>query len=645
MEALAGYERYQVLARIGSGGMADVFLGVHLGEQQFRHLVVIKRIRPDFLENPQARKMFVDEAMTVANLSHPNIVKIHDLREIDGALCIAMEYVDGETLSFLLRRLRKAETRVPLDVACALVIQACEGLQAAHTAADAHGTPLGLVHRDISPHNLMLDRNGYLKIIDFGIAKSRLQSEKTMPGTVKGKFSYLSPDHFKQTVDARSDLYALGLVFFEMLTGRKAVKGRDLTFEQVMHVVLTQPVPPVSQLVPGVPPAFDAVLAKATAKDRDQRYANAEAFAADLRATAAAHGELASSARVRTWMQANFTACIEERRALERKLLTEAERIATQPSLRLRPDPPSMPIRPYSDDEDSRASLSLSRSASMSQQTSLPEISSLETRMLEIERGQRRFAWMGWVVALVAVALGFGLWLGSRGSTPPPAPAPTPIPAATTPATQPAPPPPEAPPPLDAAVRDAAVIVDAAVVDAAPVVDALRPDAAAPAPVAATARRIKRRPVVHAPATRAPKPKQVKAPSPAPKAPPSAAPSPAAPPSAPPSAVAEARPAAPASVAPATEAPKPKYLSGTGTWSGAQVWSKGCTQCHGRSAAKLDPNALSARQWGRLLRRRSRHDRHGKLSALFSAAELARLKAYVLSHQSKPSAGGVAGVR
>ena len=382
MDGLAEYERYKILAPIGTGGMADVFLGVHLGEQQFRQLVVIKRIRPDFLENQQARQMFVDEAMTVASLSHPNIVQIHDLRELDGRLCIAMEYVDGETLSFLLRQLAQMGQRLPLDVACKLMIQASEGLHAAHTATDEAGRPLGLVHRDISPHNLMVDRNGYLKVIDFGIAKSRLQSEKTAPGTVKGKLSYLSPEHFKREVDARSDIYALGLVFFELVTGRKAVEGGDLSLERLMHVVLTRPLPPVSQIVPGVPKALDAVLAKATAKRRQDRYPDAEAFAADIRAVGYRHDGVATHAGVQAWLQATFESCLEERRVLARKLLSKTEAQVVQPS-------------------------------SVPSVASPPKTAALEARVREIEQEHRLTKRLGWAVALLAIGLGPGLWLGS----------------------------------------------------------------------------------------------------------------------------------------------------------------------------------------------------------------------------------------
>ncbi|MCA9547141.1 MAG: serine/threonine protein kinase, partial [Myxococcales bacterium] len=169
MASPPAYERYQKLALIGSGGMAEVFLGVQLGDEAFHQLVVIKRIRPDFLGQAQAQRMFVDEARTVAKLSHPNIVRIHDLRALDDGLCIAMEYVDGESLSALLRVLAQRGERLPCPIACRLMVQACDALHAAHTAVDSQGLPLGLVHRDVSPNNLMLDRSGFLKVIDFGI--------------------------------------------------------------------------------------------------------------------------------------------------------------------------------------------------------------------------------------------------------------------------------------------------------------------------------------------------------------------------------------------------------------------------------------------------------------------------------------------
>lgn len=640
--SLEHFERYQILARVGSGGMADVFLGVHLGEQQFRHLVVIKRIRPDFIKNKVARQMFVDEALTVANISHPHIVQIHDLRELDSGLCIAMEYVNGETLSFLLKQLNKMGRRIPLDVACKIMIEACEGLHAAHTAMGHDGELLNLVHRDISPHNLMLNRNGYLKIIDFGIAKSRLQGDKTIPGTVKGKYSYLSPDHFQQSVDHRSDIYALGLVFFEMLTGHKAVESKDMSLQQLMQVVLTRPLPKVSQLVSGVPIAFDEVLARATAKDHADRHQDAESLAADIRSAAARYDGVATNARVRTWMERTFKACLENRIKLEKKLLGEAKRMVTQPGIRLAPD--QLPIQEHPC-EDGACEID---DAPMDLLSVAPTPSPIGTAHHIIDQTEmtqmQRFAWFGWVVALVVIVLVIGVWLGSRGFFSKPTPLqPVVIQGANTGVTDriassAVPPSAAAPSPAVQSAPDAAV-KDAVVKDAAkPVVDAQIKDAVV---------------VAKAPTRRwQPKPKPAKPKPVKPTAP--------AEPKTPPVVVVTAAPvrtvrvtrksaapatAAPATAAPATEPPKPAYLSGSGTWSGAKTWRSGCGQCHGSSAKPLDPNALSARQWGRLLRRRSRHDRHAKLSKLFSASELSKVRAYAISKRKKDTSTGVAGVR
>ncbi len=325
MENFPVQEQYQILARLGSGGMADVYLGIQRGVQSFRQLVVIKRIRPQFVEDLRARQMFIDEALTIASLHHPHIVGIHDLRQLDESLCIAMEYVDGENLTFLLGKLYQRKERMPLSIAAKIIIEACEGLHAAHTACTPEGDPLNLVHRDISPHNLMLDRNGYLKIIDFGIAKSRLQAEKTTPGTIKGKFSYLSPDHFQSDIDARSDIYALGLVFFEMLTGQKAVRSSELSLEQLMDVVLHRPLPPVSHINNQLPPDLDPIIARATAKDREQRYPSAEELANDIRSILLNHGGTATNSQVKRWFHENFKSCIKNRKALEARLLAEAD--------------------------------------------------------------------------------------------------------------------------------------------------------------------------------------------------------------------------------------------------------------------------------------------------------------------------------
>ena len=324
-EVLSGQamaDRYQFLAKLGSGGMAEVFLGIQRGEQSFRRLVVIKKIREQFLGHCQAQQMFVDEARTAATLSHPHIVKIFDLNRHGNDLCIAMEYVDGESLNYLLKSMQRTQGRLPLDIVAKLMVEACDALEYAHMAQTPDGEPLNLVHRDISPHNLMLDGNGYLKIIDFGIAKSSMQLEMTSPGILKGKFSYLAPDRLKyQDTDRRCDIYALGLVFFELLTRRRAIDVLHDSFDQVVNKVLNAQVPAPSSIDPSIPTAIDSIIATAICRDREQRYQTADEMGNEIRSVMSELGGLASHARTRAWFHEHFAERIAKRRQLEQQVV------------------------------------------------------------------------------------------------------------------------------------------------------------------------------------------------------------------------------------------------------------------------------------------------------------------------------------
>lgn len=320
-------ERYRFLAKLGSGGMADVFLGIQQGAEDFKRLVVIKRIHASWLEQEEGLRMFLDEARLVASLNHPHIVKIFDLSWMGRDICITMEYIDGESLAYVRRACKKHGHTIPLPVICKLMVEAAEALQYAHSAKTPDGKPLNLVHRDIGPQNLLLDANGYLKVIDFGIAKSANQTELTSPGMLKGKLPYMAPDLFTQTtIDGRLDIYALGLVFHEMLTLRQAFPFRkDVSVAEVMQRVTNEPLPPVSSLMPGLDPGLDVILAKATHKDRDQRYPNGAALAADIVKFAERCGGVATTAQVEEWFQQTFRDRIAQRRDFERLAMQRAE--------------------------------------------------------------------------------------------------------------------------------------------------------------------------------------------------------------------------------------------------------------------------------------------------------------------------------
>lgn len=321
--------RYRLIAKLGSGGMADIFLGVQLGEQNFERLVVIKKIHAHGLDmkNVDAVKMFIDEARTVATLNHPHIVKVFDLNRLKDDIIITMEYVDGETVAYLIKTLIKDQKSFPLNVSCRLILQACEALQYAHSATTPGGKPLGLIHRDIDPQNLMLDSNGYLKIIDFGVAKTTSQTEMTAPGMFKGKVSYVAPDVFRfKDIDHRVDVYSLGLVFYAMLTKKKPFPfKKDVTVAEIIERVLKEPLPPPSMINPEVPRELDEIIARAIHKERDKRYQSAEEFSEALELFSTNKVGIATTAEVKNWFRAEFDARIAQRREFERKALKKAK--------------------------------------------------------------------------------------------------------------------------------------------------------------------------------------------------------------------------------------------------------------------------------------------------------------------------------
>ncbi|MCU0663336.1 MAG: protein kinase [Myxococcota bacterium] len=331
--SIAGIEdlqsRYRLIAKLGSGGMADVFLAVQLGEQEFERLVVIKKVHASGLniQNIDAMRMFVDEARTVAALNHPHIVKVYDLNRHGDEIFITMEYVDGESMAYLVKSIAAINERVPLPVINRLMVQACEALHYAHTATTPEGDALNLVHRDIDLQNLMVDSNGYLKVIDFGIAKTTTQTELTAPGMFKGKLSYTSPDMFRfKNIDHRVDIYSLGLVLFALVTRKKPFPFKpNVSLAEVIERILKEKLPPLAAIDSTLPSALNEIIAKATHKDRDSRYQTCEEFAEDLRLFSKTHGGLATTSDVKRWFQDQFSDRINKRREFERTALKKAK--------------------------------------------------------------------------------------------------------------------------------------------------------------------------------------------------------------------------------------------------------------------------------------------------------------------------------
>jgi serine/threonine-protein kinase len=274
-------QRYQVVERIAAGGMAEVYRGESAGIEGFRKKVAIKRVLPKLSQNREFIHMFLDEARLCAYLSHSKCVQVFDIGQAAGAHFIVMEFVDGADLQGVMEHLQRTEQQMPVEVACLIAMHVCEGLAYAHDACDHNGEPLGIVHRDISPHNVLMTRHGEVKLVDFGLAKASSHLTAEEEDIVKGKFGYLAPEvTLGQGADRRVDIFAAGILLWEMLAGRRLFKGEtDLeTFKQVQAAVI----PDMRQIRSDVGEEVAYVLAKSLARDRDQRYAQAGEFAKDL---------------------------------------------------------------------------------------------------------------------------------------------------------------------------------------------------------------------------------------------------------------------------------------------------------------------------------------------------------------------------
>ncbi|QSQ24028.1 protein kinase [Pyxidicoccus parkwayensis] len=277
------FGKYKLLERIATGGMAEIYRARMTAAAGVTKPVVIKKILPGYAGNTAFVSMFVNEARIAAGLSHGNIAQVFDFGEVDGQYFIAMEFVDGQPLSRVMRRAReKGLYTLPQPLALLIAVEVLEGLAYAHTRLDERGRPLHIVHRDVSPQNVLLGYEGQVKLVDFGIAKARLagRNEAGEAGEVMGKYAYFAPEQARgRELDARTDVFAAGVVLYEMLCGRLPFEGK---MADVLRKVALGDFPRPRDLNPDLPPALERILLTALAVEREQRYPTAEAFAEAL---------------------------------------------------------------------------------------------------------------------------------------------------------------------------------------------------------------------------------------------------------------------------------------------------------------------------------------------------------------------------
>ncbi|RMG16138.1 MAG: hypothetical protein D6729_11375 [Deltaproteobacteria bacterium] len=307
--------RYRMGRRIAVGGMAEIFLGRMEGAAGFQKEVVLKRILPHLAEDREFVEMFRDEARLAARLSHVNIAQVFDFDEEDGVLFLAMEYVHGKDLRRVQVAARDAGLRITPMRATHIAREVARGLAHAHGLRADDGTPLGIVHRDISPQNILVSFAGEVKITDFGIAKAAQRSSVTAEGIIKGKSGYMSPEQAAgRTVDARTDVFALGIVLWELLTGRALFTGA--TDIEILHAVQSRAVPPPSSIHPDVPAELDAVVLRALERDPAARFPTAAEMESALADVLLSHAATSKELDLASMMRALFP---EEANGLRRR--------------------------------------------------------------------------------------------------------------------------------------------------------------------------------------------------------------------------------------------------------------------------------------------------------------------------------------
>ncbi len=295
--------KYKLVKLIASGGMAEVYLAKQVGAAGFEKLVCLKRILPHLARDKQFVEMFLNEARLAARLDHPNIVSIFDLGETNGNYFIAMEFIDGPNLRAVGNRAAELNELLPIPEVLKIISMAAAGLQYAHDLTDEQGHPLGLVHRDISPDNILVHRNGAAKVVDFGIAKAANSSGATRTGTLKGKVAYMPPEQLRGSpLDRRTDVFALGVVLYEMLAGKRPWDA--ISEVALIGKIMTEDAPPLAELRPDAPEELLAIVERVLAKDREQRYQSCHELQNDLEQLLVNLGQTITPMRVADFIKA-----------------------------------------------------------------------------------------------------------------------------------------------------------------------------------------------------------------------------------------------------------------------------------------------------------------------------------------------------
>ncbi len=313
------FGKYLLIDQISRGGMAEVYLGKAIGAHGFERVVALKRILPLIAEDPDFQTMFIDEAKISSSLTHANIGQVYEFGQIGATYFLTMEYISGKDIRRIRTRLAERKRHMAVPMALYITAQLCEALDHAHRLTNLDGESMQIVHRDISPPNVVVSYQGAVKLIDFGIARARSRITRTRTGKLKGKFAYMSPEQVEGVaLDHRSDVFSAGSLLFEMLTHQRPFRGDNEI--AVMNAIRDANCPPPSTVNPDVPLAVDEIVLKALARDRDQRYQWASEFSQAIQEYGARIQAGYGAPQLAAWMADAFAAEIETEREVQRRL-------------------------------------------------------------------------------------------------------------------------------------------------------------------------------------------------------------------------------------------------------------------------------------------------------------------------------------
>ena len=317
-------DRFELIAELASGGMATVFLARLSGVAGFQRLVAIKRLHPHLAREPEFVEMFLDEARLAARIHHPNVVPIQEVGESDQGYYLVMDYIEGDTLARVLAKAAKSNSTVPYGVTIRILLDTLAGLHAAHEMKDDHGEPLQIVHRDVSPQNILVGVDGVARVVDFGVARAATRLSTTRSGQLKGKLAYMAPEQARGAgVDRRADLFACGIVLWEALATKRLFKGDGEA--ETLNRVLYEPIARPSSVRPDVPKALEDICMKALSRDVDERFATAQDFGDELEKAARALGSVGSVRDVADCLQEVIGVDLTQQRDAVRAWLARSE--------------------------------------------------------------------------------------------------------------------------------------------------------------------------------------------------------------------------------------------------------------------------------------------------------------------------------